>query len=234
MFNDLLDIFHLAYYNTVRIGYWSFMESNGYDIDDMLCLAASSGDAEAEYSLIQKYSNLVKACARPYFLAGGDSEDLIQEGMMGLLAAIREYNPEGGASFRTYSELCIRRRLYSAIRSANGRRNVSLDDCLSLDSQLFDENQAHAAYALHDAFRRGPEDLLIDKEGTDEFYKRFIKYLSRFEANILSLYLSGLSYREMARKAGKQEKSVDNAVQRIRRKLVQYIQSGDISITDRI
>lgn len=197
--------------------------------DNELCSLAKSGDSDAEYCLVQKYSSLVKACARPYFLAGGDSEDLIQEGMFGLISAIREFRADGGASFRSFCELCIRRRLYTAIRTALPRKNVSLDDCLSLQSPLFDENQAQAAYALCDAFRRGPEDLVIEKEGSDELISSFLTCLSKLEAEVLSFYLSGLSYREIASNLKLSEKSVDNAVQRIRHKLASNLNSGDIS-----
>lgn len=196
--------------------------------DIELCSLAKAGDMQAEYSLVQKYSSLVKACARPLFLAGGDTEDLIQEGMFGLLSAIREFRSDGGASFRTFCELCIRRRLYTAIRTASARKNVSLDDCLSLQSPLFDENQAQAAYALVDAFKRGPEDLVIEKEGSDELVSSFLTCLSKLEAKVLDLYLKGLSYREIASDLNVSEKSIDNAVQRIRRKLSANINSGDI------
>ena len=190
---------------------------------------AAKGDLEAERMLIQRYSSVVRACARPYFLAGGDSEDLIQEGMLGLLSAIREYSPAGGASFRTFAELCIRRRLYSAIKTAAGSKTVSLDDCLSLDSAYFDENQARAAYTLRDVLRRGPEETVIDREGSEAFFRAFRDRLSKFEAEILELYLQGMSYREIASRVNRSSKSVDNAVQRIRRKLAQFLDSGDIS-----
>ena len=196
--------------------------------ENELCVLAKEGDTQAEYALVQKYSSLVKACARPYFLAGGDSEDLIQEGMFGLISAIREFRPDGGASFRAFCELCIRRRLYTAIRSASTRKNISLDDCLSLQSPHFDENQAQAVNALCDAFKRGPEDLIIEKEGSDELLSSFLTCLSKLEAEVLGLYLKGLSYREIASRLNTSEKSVDNAVQRIRRKLASNVTSGDI------
>jgi RNA polymerase sporulation-specific sigma factor len=196
--------------------------------DETLHQRAISGDSEAEDLLIRKYSALVRACARPYFLAGGDSEDLIQEGMLGLLSAVREYRPEGGASFRTFAELCIRRRLYSAIKKAAGRKHVALNDCLSLDP-FFDENQTHAAFVLRDAFQRGPEEMVIDREMTDEFLSSFLRRLSKYEAEVLGLYLKGLSYQEIASEINRSIKSVDNAVQRIRQKLAQHINHGEIS-----
>lgn len=107
------------------------MEQLNIISDETLHRLAISGNREAEEQLVERYSRLVRACARPYFLAGGDSEDLIQEGMLGLLSALREYSPDGGASFRTYAELCIRRRLYSAIKSAAGSRHAPLNNYVS-------------------------------------------------------------------------------------------------------
>ncbi len=205
--------------------------------DEELQRLAVSGDAEAENELIKKYIRIVRALARPYFLAGGDSEDLIQEGMLGLISAVRNYNAAFGASFRTYSELCIKRRLLTAVRNAAGGRSVSLDDCLSLESPLFDEDRTQAAYAALDenlrladlreadlriANLRGPEELVIDREETEKFYAAFLCLLSGFEADVLKYYLSGMSYGEIADRVDRPVKSVDNAVQRIRRKLAQY------------
>ena len=205
------------------------MRHNDNSTDETLHQLAISGDSNAEEILITKYSRVVKACARPYFLSGGDSEDLIQEGMLGLLSAIREFSIQGGASFRTFAELCIRRRLFTAIKTAAGRKNVFLNDSLSLESPFFDENQAHAAYVLRDAFQRGPEELVIDREGTDEFLSAFLLCLSKFEAEVMGLYLLGMSYQEIASDVNRSTKSVDNAVQRIRRKLATHLNRGDIS-----
>jgi len=196
--------------------------------DETLHRLALSGNMEAEEQLVKRYSRLVRACARPYFLAGGDSEDLIQEGMLGLLSALREYNLDGGASFRTYAELCIRRRLYSAIKSAAGSKHAPLNNYVSLESPAFDGNRTNTDSKLRAVFRREPEDLLIDKERSDEILSDFAVHLSGLEAEILGLYLQGLSYREISNKIDKPLKSVDNAVQRVRRKLAQ-INHGDIS-----
>jgi len=197
--------------------------------DEQLQSLAVSGNMDAEEELIQRYSMVVKARARAYFLVGGESEDLIQEGMIGLVSAIRNYSPEGGASFRTYAELCIKRRLYSAIRASYSKKNVSIDDCLSLESPFFDENQADTLNVLHHAFQRGPEDEIIDRENTNDFWENFLSCLSKLEAEILGFYLKGLSYQEIASEINRPAKSIDNAVQRVRKKLAQFISSGDIS-----
>lgn len=197
--------------------------------DERLQSLAKSGSLDAEEELIKRYSIVVKACSRVCFLAGGDSEDLIQEGMIGLVSAIRNYSEDGGASFKTYAELCIKRRLYSAIRASYSKKNVSIDDCLSLESPFFDENHADTFNDLHHAFQRGPEDEIIDRENTSDFWENFLACLSKLEAEILGFYLKGLSYQEIASEINRPVKSIDNAVQRVRKKLAQFISSGDIS-----
>jgi RNA polymerase sporulation-specific sigma factor len=196
--------------------------SNFYNNRDAeLWELASAGDPKAEEELISEYSRLVKICARPYFLAGGDSEDLIQEGMLGLLSAVRHYDPAKDVKFKTYAEFCIRRRLYSAIKSASRFKHIPLNDYVSLESQ-FDENSTLGVFFLRD-----PEEFVIARERADEITDSLYDSLSRFESRVLGLYLEGLSYEEIAATVNKPPKSVDNAVQRIRRKLGQYLKTGD-------
>jgi len=181
---------------------------------------AISGDSAAEEALVSEYARVVRACARPYFLAGGDGEDLIQEGMLGLLSAIRTFDPAKGVKFSTYAEFCVRRRIFSAIRSASGYRHTPLNSYISLESQQSDES-TQSAYFLRD-----PEDFVIARESAHEVEILLYGALSRFESGVLELYLEGMSYKDMAARLGKSNKSVDNAVQRIRRKLAQIL-SGD-------
>jgi len=197
---------------------FSNIDDHGEEHDNVLWRLASTGDTEAEEQLIAKYSRLVRICSRPYFLAGGDSEDLIQEGMIGLLSAVRKYDPERKVMFKTFAELCIRRRINSAIKSAARYKHLPLNDYVSFESPQFDESSAQAPYLLRD-----PEDLVIARERIREITGGFIKELSGFESQILGLYLDGLSYEEMASKVNKSPKSVDNAVQRIRKKLTQFL-----------
>jgi len=178
-----------------------------------LVLKALSGDSAAEEALVSEYARIVRACARPYFLAGGDSEDLIQEGMLGLLSAIRTYAPEKGVKFSTYAEFCVRRRIFSAIRSASGYKHTPLNSYISLESQQLDESIQSAF------FLRDPEDFVIARESVREVERLLYGSLSRFESGVLELYLEGMSYKDMAARLGKSNKSVDNAVQRIRKKL---------------
>lgn len=191
--------------------------------DEKLQALSASGNTEAEDLLIRRYTRVVKALARPFFLAGADSEDLIQEGMLGLISALRSYDPKSETSFKTYSQLCIRRKLISAVRKATCKNTVSLDDCLSLESPLFDETQPEMAYGLRIDSPRRPEELVIDKENTQNLFQNVFDILSPFEQKVLRFYLSGVSYREIAEMTNKTEKAVDNAVQRIRRKVSRLI-----------
>ena len=197
--------------------------------DQELQLLAVTGDRAAEETMVQRHMRLVRACARPLFLAGGDSEDLIQEGMFGLISAIRQYDPDSGASFYTFAEHCIRRRLLSAIRSASRLKHFPLNDGMSLE-QLSEDPSSPLLTAL-EAYQRSPEDLVLARESKEELYTAFSQCLSRFESKVLSLYLAGGSYREIAARLGKDEKAIDNAVQRIRRKLARNPIFGDISIS---
>ncbi|MCL2827608.1 MAG: sigma-70 family RNA polymerase sigma factor [Oscillospiraceae bacterium] len=189
--------------------------------DETLCVLVADGNTEAEEVLIQRFSRLVKVGARPYFLAGGDSEDLTQEGMLGLISAIRTFRFDSGASFRTYAETCIRRRLLTAIKSASRYKHIPLNHAISFESSHVDEIQA--VYFLRD-----PEDQILARERADEMWGQFAHVLSGFEHEILRLFLEGQSYQEMASHVQKPIKSVDNAVQRIRKKLAQHL-IGEIS-----
>ena len=189
--------------------------------DEQLCAMAAAGDREAEELLVTRYYGMVRACARPLFLAGGDGEDLIQEGMFGLIKAMREYDPDRDASFRTFAETCIRHRLYSVVKAAAAGKHAPLNQSVPLNPSLFEANVSFA--------QPGPEDLLIDREKAVSLLENVRKQLSEFEVMILGFYLDGLTCREIAAAVGRSPKSVDNAVQRIRRKVARQLSSGDIS-----
>lgn len=182
--------------------------------DSSLWQKASVGDLAAEEELVIRYSRLVRACARPYFLAGGDREDLIQEGMLGLLSAVRHFDPEKSVRFNTFAEYCIRRRIFDAIKASMRDKSIPLNTYVSLESPRFDEIYSPSASNLRD-----PEELIIANERVEEIKKYLEGSLSGFEKTILDMYLDGMSYSEMAEVVGKPTKSVDNAVQRIRKKL---------------
>ncbi len=195
--------------------------------DEELCVLVKQENRFAEELLVTRYHRLVRTCARPFFLIGGDSEDLTQEGMFGLMNAVREYDSGKAACFRTFAEICIRNRLYSVLRNAAGERHSPLNQSVPLDTPFFDSN-SYTSGTSHLA-QRNPEDFLIDREHTKSLLSCVRKQLSEFEAKILGYYLDGLSCREIAKAVGKSPKSVDNAVQRIRRKLARQLLSGDIS-----
>ncbi len=196
--------------------------------DERLQQMAVSGDSLAEDCLAGRYSRLVRVCARPFFLTGGDSEDLTQEGMLGLLSAIREYDASMNASFKTFAEVCIRRRILSAIKSASRQKHTPLNEGVPLEDTLHREMQSSKAHPAFD-LRRMTEEQVLARERADEFFHAYSRCLSPLEARILDLYLDGLSYHAIAEECGRDEKAVDNAVQRIRRKLAREISFGDIS-----
>ncbi|MGI5984611.1 MAG: sigma-70 family RNA polymerase sigma factor [Clostridiales bacterium] len=195
--------------------------------NELLCLT-ESGDKVAEEQLALRYTRLVKICSRPFFLVGGDGEDLIQEGMLGLLSAIREFDLSMNTSFKTYAEICVKRRIYSAIKTASRKKHEPLNDMVSFDDVLSDESKSNAV-AYGEVYRRTPEEQVLARESADEIIQTYSRCLSKFESEILNLYLSGLSYSEIAEVCGRTEKSVDNAVQRIRRKLAHNLYLSDTS-----
>lgn len=182
--------------------------------DEQLQTLAIAGNSMAEDTLACRYGRVVKMRARPFFLVGGDGEDLIQEGMMGLLSAIRSYNPKEGVTFATYAEICIKRRLINAIKTATRQKHSLLNDSISLESPQVDDNYAKRALGL-----RQLEESILDQVDFTQQKVYFSKLLSPFEYGVLELFLEGNSYLEMANILQKPQKSIDNTIQRIRKKL---------------
>ena len=189
--------------------------------DEQLCDLIQQDDRLAAEVLAARYHRLVRCCARPYFLAGGDSEDLQQEGMFGLIKAMREYDANRDVLFRTFAETCIRNRLYSVLRASVSGKNLPLNQSVPLKPSFFESTFSFAQV--------DPEVMLIDREKTAGLLEDARKQLSEFEKTVLELYLDGLTYREIAKTVGKAPKSVDNAVQRIRRKIARQLFPGDFS-----
>ena len=189
--------------------------------DEALCTALQNGTSAAGDILAHRYRKLVRCCAHPYFLAGGDSEDLLQEGMFGLIKAMREFRADREASFQTFAEVCIRSRLCSVIRASRAGKHSPLNESVPLNAFLLD---AQPQYSQLD-----PEDLLIDREKAAALLNQVRSQLSELEVRVLDLYLDGCSCGEIAATVGKSYKSVDNAVRRIRRKIGRQISSGEIS-----
>ena len=192
--------------------------------DEALCAAVAAGDRRAEETLVMRYNRLVRVCARPFFLVGGDSEDLIQEGMFGLLMGIREFDPSRDASFRTFAEVCIRNRIRSAVAAATRGKHAPLNDSVPFGTpSLVEESD------ISSTVQDNPEELLIGREVYLERLGNLKCQLSGFESKVLDLYLQGLSYQEIADELSRPHKSIDNAVQRVRKKVAQHFISGVIS-----
>jgi len=189
--------------------------------DEDLCQISHGGNRDAEEILVSRYHRLVRSVARPYFLAGGDTEDLLQEGMFGLIKAIREYDPQREAGFYTFAERCIRNRLYSVLKAASAGKHTPLNQAIPLQPSYVDENVPFTGI--------DPEVMLIDVEKAETLLRMAKRQLSVWEQEVLGYYLDGLTCREIANTVGKSAKSVDNAVQRIRRKIGRQLESGDIS-----
>jgi RNA polymerase sporulation-specific sigma factor len=191
--------------------------------DEELCRQAQQGVSASAERLVRRYLGMIKVAAGHLFMAGGDREDLIQEGFLGLLKAIRAYSPVRQASFHTFARLCIRNRLYSAVKAANRDKHAPLNCYISIQAPYADCGDPHTAdFVFYPERHLDPESLVIGREEESELTGTWKGLLSGFEAEILGHYLEGLSYREIAALTRKSPKSVDNAVRRARTKLANH------------
>ena len=194
--------------------------------DEQLVEYIVNGDSEAMDFLMDKYKNLVRSRARTLFLVGADREDLIQEGMIGLYKAIRDYNPKKNVSFQSFAELCINRQMYSAIKGSNTKKNQPLNDYISIDGMGGQEGQETSAEWLLGEIsekNKNPEQLMLDKEAEDMLEYTLVGHLSELERKVLFYYMRDYNYSRIASILGKEPKAVDNALQRIKRKLTQVL-----------
>lgn len=170
--------------------------------------------------LITKFQPVVRMKARTYFIIGGDREDIIQEGMIGLYKAIRDFRPDRLSSFKVFAELCITRQIITAIKTATRQKHIPLNTSISLDKPMYDEDQERTLLdIISGSTLDDPEDLIIHKENFSFMEEEMNKVLSGLEKEVLTLYLEGQSYREISEVLNRQVKSIDNALQRIKRKL---------------
>lgn len=189
-----------------------------------LLLRCKNGENKAMEEMLNRYKNMVRSKATALYLVGADKEDLIQEGMIGLFKAIREYNPEKNDSFTAFAGLCITRQMYSAIKSSNTKKNQPLNNYISFDAVADAEDaqlsgggsKGYGAIAYR---QKSPEEFLIDKERSVRLEEEVLARLSFMERQVLALYTAGLPYQEIAKRMGKDPKAIDNALQRIRKKL---------------
>ncbi|QHQ61006.1 RNA polymerase sporulation sigma factor SigH [Anaerocolumna sedimenticola] len=183
-----------------------------------------SNDSDAMDYMLNRYKNLVRKKAKALYLIGGDKDDLIQEGMIGLYKAIRDYNPGKDNSFHNFADLCISRQIYSAIKASNRKKNLPLNTYVSLYTPAYNENtdfeeKESLVDLMYENKISNPEELVIDKESTNMLEYELVRHLSQFEKDVLDLYLFDFSYLQIADKLKKEPKSIDNALQRIKLKL---------------
>ena len=195
--------------------------------DEQVVEMCHQGDSEAEEYLLNKYKNFVRAKARSYFLIGADHEDIVQEGMIGLYKAIRDFKPEKLSSFRAFAELCITRQIITAIKTATRQKHIPLNSYVSLNKPLYDEESDRT---LLDVIMEGrisdPEELIINRENLGNIHNKISEVLSGLEQEVLQAYLDGKSYQEIADALGRHVKSIDNALQRVKRKLEKYLEEN--------
>ncbi len=183
-----------------------------------------NNDSDAMDYMLNRYKNLVRKKAKALYLIGGDKDDLIQEGMIGLYKAIRDYNPGKDNSFHNFADLCISRQIYSAIKASNRKKNLPLNTYVSLYTPAYNENtdfeeKESLVDLMYENKISNPEELVIDKESTNMLEYELVRHLSQFEKDVLDLYLFDFSYLQIADKLKKEPKSIDNALQRIKLKL---------------
>ena len=195
--------------------------------DEEIARLSHEGDALAEEYLLNKYKNFVRSKARSYFLIGADHEDIVQEGMIGLYKAIRDYRPEKLSSFRAFAELCITRQIITAIKTATRQKHIPLNSYVSLNKPLYDEESDRTLLdIIVEGRTSNPEEMIINRENVMNIYDKINEVLSGLEQEVLSAYLDGKSYQEIAEALGRHVKSIDNALQRVKRKLEKYLESN--------
>ncbi len=186
------------------------------------------GDMEAQEFLINKYKNFVRAKARSYFLIGADRVDIIQEGMIGLYKAIRDFRCDRLSSFRAFAELCVTRQIITAIKTATRQKHIPLNSYVSLNKPIYDEDSDRTLLDVISGTKiTDPEELIISREEFDHIEEKMGQILSSLEWKVLMYYLEGKSYQEIAIDLNRHVKSIDNALQRVKRKLEKYLESRE-------
>ncbi len=193
--------------------------------DEDIVSEAKDGNTIALEFLINKYKNFVKAKARSYFLIGADREDIIQEGMIGLYKAIRDFKGDKLSSFRAFAELCITRQIITAIKTATRQKHIPLNSYVSLNKPIYDEDSDRTLLDILSGSKiTDPEELMINREEYNDIEFKMGEILSDLEWKVLTLYLEGKSYQEIAVDLRRHVKSIDNALQRVKRKLERYLE----------
>ena len=189
-------------------------------LDEEVVIEAKNGDTRAQEYLISKYENFVKSKAKSYFLIGADKEDIYQEGMIGLYKAIRDFKPDKLSSFKAFAELCVTRQIITAIKTATRQKHIPLNTYVSLNKPIYDEESDRTLLdVLSEARVADPEELIISREELAHIQNEIGEVLSTLELEVLMSYLDGKSYQEIACDLDRHAKSIDNALQRVKRKL---------------
>ena len=193
--------------------------------DEELVSQARDGSEVALEALINKYKNFVRAKARSYFLVGGEREDVIQEGMIGLYKAVRDFRDDKLSSLRAFAELCVTRQIITAIKTATRQKHIPLNSYISLNKPIYDEDSDRTLMdVISGVHISDPEELVINREEFNDIENKMGEILSDLEWQVLVSYLEGRSYREIAAELDRHVKSVDNALQRVKRKLEKYLE----------
>lgn len=196
--------------------------------DEEIVKLASLGDKSALDYILDKYKGLVKVKARAYFIIGADKEDIIQEGMIGLYKSIRDYQESRETSFKVFAELCITRQMITAIKSATRQKHIPLNSYISLNKPVYDgESEKTYLDTIASLKSLNPEELFIGKESKNFIEKHINRTLTKLECKVLELYLQGKNYTEISSIIQKPEKSIDNALQRVKRKLEKFLNNKD-------
>ncbi|MCR5002421.1 MAG: RNA polymerase sporulation sigma factor SigH [Lachnospiraceae bacterium] len=200
------------------------MKSDKYEelSDIELIMRSRDGDGEVADYLMEKYKDLVRSKARSMFILGADNDDLIQEGMIGLFKAVRDYDAGRDASFYTFAELCISRQIYTAVQASRRQKHIPLNNYISLYGNVSDDDRDDDKYLIDSLSQSGslsPEEMIIDRENVEGLEQKIEESLSSFEKQVLDLYVTGMSYVQIARVLGKDEKSTDNALSRLKGKI---------------
>lgn len=199
--------------------------------DEELIALIRCGDTTCQDQLLRKYKYLVKIKSRAYFLAGSDRDDIIQEGMIGLFKAIRDYDADKAASFYSFAELCITRQIYTAIKTATRKKHSPLNGYVSLNRVIGnDDSETTMGDMTESITTTDPETILIERENRQYIESRLVEALSPFETEVLKYYLVGKSYAQIAEITDKHVKSIDNAIQRIKRKIGKYVKEKTLDL----
>ena len=193
--------------------------------DEQIVVLAQETDSPALEYLLNKYKNFVRTKARSYFLIGADHEDIVQEGMIGLYKAIRDYKAEKLSSFRAFAELCVTRQIITAIKTATRQKHIPLNSYISLNKPIYEEDSDRTLLdVITEEGISNPEEMLIDREDLSVIEGKIGQMLSDLEKDVLVRYMEGKSYVEIAGEMHRHVKSIDNALQRIKRKLLKYLE----------